>query len=219
MTSYEITLIENETDARLCAQLLAQEFSTSNPMIVFRKRTSQQLFETFFWPMVTEVLDEKLSFLVRYRPTNEIVATMIANDLFPYCQKYPGPTSVNPVADVHTELRNQFVQHDLPRPLEPNMVIFLSAGATSSEHAGKGIGARLRAHICRYARDNRGFQYGFAQTSNPATRRIYSTKLNAKETAVVHLKTWLWKRADHDDSYPFQDYDGEPIANFFIELK
>lgn len=221
---YEIALIDNENDARLCAQLLAQEFSSSNVLGVFNKHESQQLFDHWLWPLITEVLDEKLSFLVRYRPTREIVAAMFANDLFLYDEKhsddYPRSSSENPSADMFGDMRYRFIYQDFPHKLQPNMVIALTAGATSSQHAGKGIASQLRAHTCNYAKTVRNYQYAFIQTSSAATRHIYLTKLNGKETTIVHPKTWLWKQTnDQDGSYPFQDYNDEPMVNILIELK
>jgi len=221
---YEIGLIENETDARLCAQVLSKEFSSLNPLGIFNKHSTEHLFENWLWPLITEVRDEKLSFLVRYRPTNEIVAAMFATDLFLYEQNqpngYPQSSSGNPSADMFAELCHQFIHQDLPHKLESNMVIYLVAGATNSQHAGKGIASRLRSHVCQYAKHVRGFQYAFVQTSNAATRHIYTTKLNGKETSILHPKNWLWKTNDNQDgTCPFHDYTDEPMVNILVELK
>jgi hypothetical protein len=43
---YEINLIENETDARLCTKLIAEEFALSNPLSVFTKTTAQYLYDS-----------------------------------------------------------------------------------------------------------------------------------------------------------------------------
>ncbi|CAF4821233.1 unnamed protein product [Rotaria sp. Silwood1] len=110
---YEIALIENETDARLCAKLLAEEFASHNPLMVFNQITSMQLFDEQIWPLMMDLLNEKLSFLVRHRSTNEIVATIIANDLFLHYEKHPhdasSPASHNPMKDLFAEMRDQFV--------------------------------------------------------------------------------------------------------------
>jgi len=221
---YEIVLIDNENDARLCAQVLSKEFSLSNPLVVFNKYKSEHLFENWLWPLMTEVLDEKLSFLVRHRPTNEIVAAMVSTDFFLYQQKhpneYPKSSSGSSASDMYADMRHRFIHHDLPHQLEPNMMIFVVIVATSSQHVGKGLAGRLGAHVCRYAKHVRGFQYAFVQTSNAATRHIYTTKLNGKETSILHPKNWLWKTDDNQDgTYPFQDYDDEPIVNILVELK
>ena len=221
---YEIVLIDNENDARLCAQVLSKEFSLSNPLVVFNKYKSEHLFENWLWPLMTEVLDEKLSFLVRHRPTNEIVAAMVSTDFFLYQQKhpneYPKSSSGRSARDMYADMRHRFIHQDLPHQLESNMVIYLVAGATNSHHAGKGIASRLRSHVCQYAKHVRGFQYAFVQTSNAATRHIYTTKLNGKETSILHPKNWLRKTDDNQDgTYPFQDYDDEPIVNILVELK
>jgi hypothetical protein len=47
---YEINLIENETDARLCTKLIAEEFALSNPLSVFTKTTAQHLYDSWLWP-------------------------------------------------------------------------------------------------------------------------------------------------------------------------
>jgi len=221
---YEIVLIDNENDARLCAQVLSKEFSLSNPLVVFNKYKSEHLFENWLWPLMTEVLDEKLSFLVRHRPTNEIVAAMVSTDFFLYQQKhpneYPKSSSGRSARDMYADMRHRFIHQDLPHQLESNMVIYLVAGATNSHHAGKGIASRLRSHVCQYAKHVRGFQYAVVQTSNAATRHIYTTKLNGKETSILHPKNWLRKTDDNQDgTYPFQDYDDEPIVNILVELK
>ncbi|CAF5126326.1 unnamed protein product, partial [Rotaria sp. Silwood1] len=182
---YEIALIENENDAHLCAKLLAEEFALHNPLSIFHQATAEQSFDQWVWPFMIDVFDEKLSFFIRHRPTNEIIAAIIASDLFLYCEKHPydasSPASHNPIKDLIEEMLHQFVHRDFDQELKPNMVLFIMAGATRSEYVGKGFGAQLRTDICNYARDTKGFQYAFVQTSNPATRHIYIKKMNGKE--------------------------------------
>jgi hypothetical protein len=93
------------------------------------------------------VLNEKLSFLVRYRSTNEIVAAIIASDLFALCNKHPydssGPASNDPMIDLFGEMLDRFIHHDLDQKLKPNMVLCMSAGATQSKHVGKGASCSI----------------------------------------------------------------------------
>lgn len=219
---YEIQLIENEIDARLCTQLIAEEFALSNPLSVFNRSTAQELYDTWLWPSMKEALDQKLSFLVRHRPTNEIVAGMIGKDLFLSCEKHPydasGPASDNPLTDLFDEMCDQFVQHDLGEKLEPNLVLLIGSGATHSQHAGKGIAARLRTHLCNYARDTKGFKYVFVQTAHPATRHIYVKKLNGKEMTILNPASWLWKKKGDGLSRPLEQYKGEPVVNMLVPL-
>jgi hypothetical protein len=220
---YEIAIIENETDARLCTELIAEEFALSNPLSVFDQSTAEHLYDTWLWPLMIDVLDEKLSFLVRHRPTNEIVAAIIASDLFLLCEKYPydasSPASNNPMVDLFDDMRDRFVHHDLNQKLKLNMVLCISAGATQSKHSGKGVAAQLRARVCDYARNTKGFEYAFIQTVHPATRHIYVNKMNGKEMTILHPATWLWKKKDDGLSRPIKDYKGEPIVNILLKLK
>jgi hypothetical protein len=220
---YEIAIIENETDARLCTKLIAEEFALSNPLSVFNQSTPEQLYDTWLWPLMLDVLDEKLSFLVRHRPTNEIVAAIIASDLFLLCEKHPydasSPPSNGPMADLFDEMRDRFVHHDLQQKLKLNMVLCISAGVTQSKHSGKGLAAQLRIHVCNYARDTKGFQYAFIQTTNAATRHIYVKKMNGKEMTILDPATWLWKKKGDGLLRPVKDYKGEPIVNILVKLK
>jgi len=94
---YEIALIENETDARLCAQLMAEEFSSNNALSIYNKQTPEFLFNKWLWPLISDVMNQHLSFLARHRSTNEIVATVIAADLYLFYKMHPydpsGPPS------------------------------------------------------------------------------------------------------------------------------
>ncbi|CAF1379673.1 unnamed protein product [Rotaria sordida] len=123
-----------------------------------------------------DVLDQKLSFLIQHRPTNDIVAVITDTDLYLHCKKHPydvfSPPS-DPVQDLYAEMLNKFVYYDFDKELKPNMVLKISAGATRSDHTGKGLAVKLRANLCNYARDTQGLQYAFVQTDHSATRHIY----------------------------------------------
>ena len=79
---YTYEVIDNENDARICAQLLAEEFTVHNPMIAFDQLTSQRMFDEDTWPTMMDILNERLSFLARHRHSGEIVAAICACDLF-----------------------------------------------------------------------------------------------------------------------------------------
>jgi GNAT superfamily N-acetyltransferase len=220
---YEIAIIENETDARLCAKLIAEEFALYNPLSVFNHSTAEKLYNSWFWPLMNDVLDETLSFLVRHRPTNEIVAAIIASDLFLFREKHPydaaGPASNDPMVDLFDEMDDRFVHHDFHEELKPNMVLCISDGATQAKHSGKGVATQLRAHVCDHARDTKGFQYASIQTAHAATRHIYVKKMNGKEMTILDPATWLWKKKGDGLSRPVKDYKGEPIVNILVKLK
>jgi hypothetical protein len=192
-------------------------------MTVSYQSTAEKLLDTWSWPLVREKLDQKLSFLIRHRSTKEIVAVIIAGDLFLSCEKHPydasSPASASPWTDLFTEMRDQFVHHDLEQKLKPNMVLEISAVATQSKHTGKSIATQFSTRVCDYAQDTKGFQYAFAQTNNPATRSIFVNKMNGKETTIVDPAIWLWKKKDDGLSRPFNGYKGEPIVNILIQLK
>ncbi|CAF3524418.1 unnamed protein product [Rotaria sp. Silwood1] len=98
------------------------------------------------------------------------------------------------------------------------MVLFIIAGATRFKHLDKNLAARLRTHLCNYARDTKGFQYAFIQTCHPATRHIYVKNMNGKEMTIVDPATWLWKKKDDGLSQPFKDYQGVPVVNILVKL-
>ncbi|UJR23950.1 hypothetical protein I4U23_026918 [Adineta vaga] len=77
---------------------------------------------------------------------------------------------------------------------------------------------KLSTHLCNYARDQRGFQYAFVQTTHPATRNIFVKKMNGEEKTIVDPATWIWKKKDDGLSCPFKDYVGEPTVNVLIKL-
>ncbi|UJR23951.1 hypothetical protein I4U23_026919 [Adineta vaga] len=131
---YEISLIDNETDARLCAELLSKEFATNNPFSIFLRNSAEEIFDTWFWPAITRILNEKLAFLIRDRSTNEIIATIFACDLFLLWQKNPyddsTPASDDADGDFYHEMANRFIRQDLNQELKPNMVLYITAIGT-----------------------------------------------------------------------------------------
>ncbi|CAF3839923.1 unnamed protein product [Rotaria sp. Silwood1] len=219
---YQIAVIDNEIDARLCAKLVAEEFASHEDLALFAQSTPEELFIEWLWPLTSALFHEKLSLLMRYCPTNEIVATVVANDLYLYCKKYPydtfSPASDDPVLDLLAEALDEFVHYDFDHELKPNMVLFISVGATRLEHTGKKLAAQLRAHLCNYAREIHRFQYVLVQTTNPATRHIYVKKMNGKEMRIIDPVTWIWKKKGDGLSCPLKDYKGEPIVNILIDL-
>ncbi|CAF2874700.1 unnamed protein product [Rotaria sp. Silwood2] len=182
---YEIALIKNEIDARLCAKLIAEEFALHNHLSAFNHPTPEELFNGWVWSLMIDTLNEKLSFLIRHRPTNEIVAVIIAGDLFLECKNHPYDVSSlathNPLIDLFDEMLNHFVHHDFNQQLKPKMILFISVVATKSKYLDKSLATQLSTHICDYARETKeGLQYAFVQTSNPATRHI-CVKKNASK--------------------------------------
>jgi hypothetical protein len=220
---YEIGIIENETDALLCSRLIVEELALHNPLLAFNQITSEQLFNKRLWPLMMDVLNENSSFFVRHRLINEIVVAIIASDLFLYCEKHPyhssNAISNNPMEDLFDEMRNRFVYHDLDQKLKPNMVLRIAAGATQSQHSGKGLASKLHQYLCDYARDNKGFQYAFIQTIHPATRHIYINKMNGKEMTTIRPENWLWNKKGNGLLCPFKDYRSGPIVNILLKLK
>ncbi|CAF1400814.1 unnamed protein product [Rotaria sp. Silwood1] len=219
---YEMALIENEIDAHLCAKLIAEEFALHNCLVAFNQSTPEKSFDEWFWPLMINVLDEKLSFLIRHPPTNEIVAVIIACDLFLECKNHPYDVSTpayhSPLTDLFDEMLDHFVHHDFDQQLKPNMILFISVVVTKFKHSSKSLATQLSTHICDYARNTKGFQYAFVQTSNSATRHIYVKEMNGKEMTIIDPATWLWKKKDDGFSRPCKDYEGEPIVNILIKL-
>ena len=221
LDEYTYEVLENEHDARICAQLLAKEFAAHNAMIVFDQLTPQYLFEEDTWPSIVEILNDRLSFLARYRPTGEIVATICACDLYLAHHRHPfdpsSPPSTITFFDLLDELDDRFIRHDFGQELKPNMVLQIVMGATREAHAGKGVGARLRAVLCEHARTKRGFKYAVAQTTHQATRHIYLNKMGGKQLSSIDPTTWVWKKKG-DGLCPYKDYTGGSIPNILIEL-
>ena len=220
-SEYGLALIENEIDGRACAQLIAEEFASFNSLSLFNRSTSQSLFDDWLYPLLLEVIDQRLSFFVRHLPTNEIIAALIASDLFLLCDKHPYDSHVDPssnsLTDLFDEMRHQFVCQQFGPTLKINMVVAISAGATRSSYANKGIASRLRTHLCRYAHEQRAYEYAFVQTVHPATRHIYLNKFKGKEINKIDPANWIWKKKG-DGERPLSDYRGEPITNILIQF-
>ena len=220
--SSAIEPITNENDARRSTRLIAEEFALSNPLSVFTQSSADDLFDHWLWPLMMEVLDQHLSFLVRHCPTNEIIAAIIANDLSVYVDRHPynpsAPASSDPVVDFFDESRDRFIREDFRQVLKSNLILCISAGATRSTHAGHGLAAQLRTHLCRYARDEGGFSYALIQTAHPATRHIYLNRMNGKVTSIIHPADWVWKKHDDGQSRPLKDYQDEPITNILLSF-
>lgn len=218
---YIYEVIDNEHDARICAKLLAEEFVAHNPMIIFDQLTSERMFNEDTWPFMKDVLNERLSILARHRQSGEIIATICACDLYLIQKKHPYDSSSDPSSiiffDLLDDLDQMFIYQDFKQELKPNMVLQIVMGATRVEHSSKGVGTQLRTFMCNYARDNRGFQYALAQTTNPATRHIYINKMNGKELSMIDPTTWIWKKKG-DEICPYKDYKGGSIPNILINL-
>jgi len=221
LDEYTYEVIDNENDARICAQLLAEEFVSHNPIIICDQLTSQRMFDEDTWPFMMEVLDERLSFLARHRHSGEIVATICGCDLYLDHERHPYDPSSAPSSitcfDLLDEMDDIFIHRDFGQELKPNVVLKIVMGATRAEHSGKSVGTQLRTFMCKYARDTRKFQYALAQTTNQATRHIYVNKMGGKELTIIDPKTWIWKKKD-DRLCPYKDYSGGPVPNILIKL-
>ncbi|CAF1431417.1 unnamed protein product [Adineta ricciae] len=218
---YTYELIDNEDDARTCAQLVADEFVAVNSMVILDRLNPQSMFDEDTWPTMLEMFHERLSFLARHRQSGEIVAAISACDLYLAQKRHPYDPSSAPSAipyfDLLEDLDNIFIHHDFQQELKPNMVLQIVIGATRVEHSGKGIATRLRTVLCEYARDKRGFQYALAQTTNEATRHIYVDKMGGIPLTTIDPKTWIWKKKG-DQVRPYKDHTGIPIPNILIKL-
>jgi hypothetical protein len=131
---YTFEIIDNSSDARLCAQLLAKAFALHNPMANFHQMSTQQYYDAFMMPIANEVLDEQLSFLARYRRSGEIVGAIVAGDMYLHHQKHPYEPTSDPqkvaLSDLIQELKDQFLRRDLGHELKPQMVLHISVGGT-----------------------------------------------------------------------------------------
>jgi hypothetical protein len=221
LDEYTYEVIDNENDARVCAQLLSEEFIAHNSMIIFDGLTSERMFNEDTWPSMIDVLNERLSFLARHRHSGRIVATICACDLYLAQQKHPydsssAPSTI-PFFDLLDEMDQIFLHQDFGQQLKPNMFLQIIMGATLAEHSNKGVATQLRSIMCKHARDIRGFQYALAQTTNQATRHIYMDKMGGKQLTVVDPTTWIWKKKG-DEICPYKDYKGGAIPNILIRL-
>ena len=220
---YACEVINNEHDARLCAQLIAEEFVAHEPVCIHDQVTSEFFFNEFLWPLISEVLGEGLSFLARHRSSGEIIAAIFANDLYQAHKKHPYDPSSPPAAfaflDLLDEMDDTFIHQDFGQELKPGMVLHIMTGATRAQRTGQGVASQLRTFMCNYVRDVKGFQYALVQVTSPATRHIYTKKLGGKEVTVIDLKTWVWKKKGDGLTRPYKDYQGGIVPNILVELK
>lgn len=222
-TEYTYELIATESDARLCAQLLAEEFTANNPITIFDRVSADSFHRDCTWPLTNDMYKEGLSFLARYRPSNEIVAAVIAGDLYTYHQRHPyntqsGPQAI-PVSDLLDEMDNSFIERDFGQELKPTLVLHITVGAVRADHCGKGVATQVRQAMCNFARDQHGFGYALVQITNPVTGYIYMNKMGGEEVTVVDPTTWKWKKKDDGSSMPYKDYTGGLITNILLTLK
>ncbi|CAF0874317.1 unnamed protein product [Adineta steineri] len=219
---YTYEIIDNESDARDCAQLLAEEFVLHNSIDIYHRMSIQQYYDILMWPMLKEVLNERLSFLSRHQSSGEIVGVILAGDMYLHQQKHPyepnSPPQWIPLDDLLDEMAHEFICHDFNQELTSGILLHIALGATRVSHSGKGIATKLRKTLYNYARDIRNFQYAFVQVNSEATRHIYLNILQGKELTVVNPTAWLWKKKDNGLFYPYKDYKGELISNILIKL-
>ena len=224
-SEYTYEIIESNNDAQYCAQLIADEFSAHNPITCYDQVTSKQFYDQCSWPLMKDMLPEHLSFLARHRSTGEIVAAVIAGDLYLQHQRKQLLNESNIVSsiavdDLNDELDDLFISRDFGQELKPNLVLHITVCAVRMQHSGKGIANGIQKALSDYARDKRNFQYILAQVTNPATRHIFVNKMNGKEVTVIDPTAWLWKKNKDDDnlSYPYKNYQGGLIPNVLIKL-
>ncbi|CAF1174085.1 unnamed protein product [Rotaria sp. Silwood1] len=219
---YTYEVINNENDAHVCARLIAEEFTSRNLLTIFDKISSERFFELVSWPWMKEALDQRLSFLARHRSSGEIVAAIIAMDLYVIRKKYPydasSPPAAIPIEDLSDEMDEIFIRQDFGKELKPNMVLYILMGATRVQRSGKGVASRLRTLMCNNARNTQGFQYAIIQSTNQVTRHIYVDKMGGKELRIVDPRTWIWKKNGDELSCPYKDYKGESISIILIKL-
>ncbi|CAF2126212.1 unnamed protein product [Rotaria magnacalcarata] len=218
---YTYELINNESDARICTRLIAEEFVQHNPIAAFDKVSADEFFNGRSWPIMMDLFEEKLSFLARHRISNEIVGAITAGDLFVHNQNHPydefGLPSTVPHHDLLDELVNQFINWDFNQKLVPSLVLHISVGATRVQHSRKGVASRLRRLLCDYARDIKGFRYAFVQVTNPITKHIYTNKMGAQVVCTIDPTTWSWKKKN-TQLFPYKDYKNGPIFDVLLEL-
>jgi hypothetical protein len=218
---YVYEVIDNEINARICAQLLADEFVSREPMTNFISISSKDFFDEVAWPSMVDALDERLSFLARDRSSGKIVAAMIATDLYFEHEKHlyeaSGLPACIPVLDMLDEMENIFIQRDFGQELKPHMVLHIWMGATLVEHSNKGVGTQLRTVAMDHARKVKGFQYVYVQATSPTTQHIY-LKMGGKIVTEVDPTTWIWKKKDNRISYPYKEYKKGSIPNILVKL-
>ena len=219
---YVYELIQDETTARICAQLISDEFVAHEPFTSFGSVRSEQLFHESTWPSMVEAVPQQLSFVARHRSSGKVVGAIIANDLYVEHVQHPYEASSPPafiaIIDLLDEMTDRFIHRDFARELKPNMVLHIWMGATLADHASKGVGSRLRAIVCDHARNGKGFQHVLVQATNPATRHIYMKKMSGKLVSEVDATTWLWKKKDDGTSCPYKEFKGTPVPNILVNF-
>ncbi|CAF2588052.1 unnamed protein product [Rotaria sp. Silwood2] len=218
---YTYELIDNETDALICARLISEEFVQHNPIAIFDQLSAEEFFNERSWPFMMDVFDERLSFLARHRHSNEIVGAILAGDLFVHNQNHPydefAIPSTIPHQNLLEDMTNQFINNDFDQQLEPRLVLHIGVGATRTEHSRKGVASGLRRLLCNYAHNSKGFQYAFVQVTNPITKHIYIDKMGAQVVRIIDPTRWAWTKKNNQ-LYPYKDYKNGPIYNILLEL-
>ncbi|CAF1404671.1 unnamed protein product [Adineta ricciae] len=219
---YAYEIIDNEKDARLCAQLIAEEFTSRHPITLFDRLTTRSFFDDHSWPLLTDVFDEKLSFLARERLSGEIIGTIIAGDLYLNREKYPYDISHPPrtlaLSDLYDELSDRFVRSEFNQELKPNTILHILIIAVRSDHTGNGVATRLHEVLCEQARNLKGFRYAFVRATNPVVQHIYVNKMNGRQLTSIDPATWRWKKQTDRLVYPYRNYNDEVISNILITL-
>lgn len=218
---YLYEIIDDETNARHCARLLAEEFCAHNSITKFDQASPEDYFNECSWILTKEMFPERLSFLVRHRSTGEIIGALLAGDLYKQYDKSDNISKelyTMPLDHLLEELDELFIKHDFKQELKPNMVLHIEMCAIQFQHSGKGIANRLNKVACEYARDKQGFQYALAQVTDNATRHIYLNKMNGKEMSVIDPKSWVWENENNELIYPFKDFKGSSIPNILMKL-
>lgn len=213
---YIYEIITTEADARQCAQLLAEEFSSHNPLTLFDQIDPTTFFNECSWPLAKNIFAEHLSYLARHRTTGEIVGVILAGDLsLPHNSDRPHTI---PIDDLLAEMDHLFITRDFGEELEPDMVLHISLVAVRFGHSGKGIVSEMHRILFDQAREKRGFRYVLVQVTNEATRHIYRKKMAGREVTTVDPTTWIWKQNTDQASCPYKDYRGGVIPNILIKL-
>ncbi len=222
-SEYIYEMIDNDNDARDCAQLIAEEFCAHNAITIFDQITPKHFYDLCSWPSMKDIFMEHLSFLARHHLTGEIVGAIIAGDLYLENQQNHLCNTSNqlhtiPVSDLLVEMDDIFISRDFGQELKPNMVLHVGLGAVRAQHSGKGVASQLRKIVGNNARNKKEFQYLLVQTTNPATRHIYLNKMNGKEVTIIDPTTWIWKNKDDELLYPYKGYKGGLIPNILVKL-
>ena len=219
---YTYQVIDTQSDARLCAQLIADEFAAHNSIALLDNLTPRRFFDEVAWPVFSELVDERLSFLARHRSSGEIIGGIAAGDLYLAQTKHSYdatlPAQDSGFKDLLDELGDRFVSRDFGQELKPNLVLQINVAAVKTEYTGKGIASRLSMYMCNHARDTKGFEYALVQVTNPATEHLYLNKMGGKIVSTIDPTTWRWKKKDDGLSCPYKEYKHGLIPNILIKL-